>query len=172
MVDTERKIAAGLERTFARHGFAEADIETLRAGSGVSLRTLYKYYPTREDRMLAALEHRHQRYIARVATDLPDDPAAAISTFFDRLGDWMTTETSHGCLFHAAVAATPRNAALRDMLARHKREVSEALATAIAASEKTTELTVLIEGVIQSWPLHGRDAVESAKTFAEALIAV
>ena len=57
------KIAAGLERTFAKHGFAETDIETLRAGADVSLRTLYKYFPTREERMLAALEHRHRRYL-------------------------------------------------------------------------------------------------------------
>ena len=164
------KIAAGLERTFAKHGFAETDIETLRAGADVSLRTLYKYFPTREERMLAALEHRHRRYLAQITTDLPKRPEAALSVFFDRIGAWMDEETSHGCLFHAAVAAAPGNAALRDMLACHKREVSEKLAAAIGRCDAVEDLTVLIEGLTQSWPLHGRQAVQSAKRLAVPLL--
>ena len=120
MTATEEKIAAGLERAFAQHGFAETDIETLRAQADVSLRTLYKYFPTREARMLAALEHRHRRYLDLVATDLPTEPGEAVSELFDRIGDWMAVEASHGCLFHAAVAAAPGNRALREMLARRK----------------------------------------------------
>lgn len=170
MIAMKEKIAAGLERAFAQHGFAEPDIETLRAEADVSLRTLYKYFPTRDERMLAALEHRHGRYIARVTSGLPEDPEAAVSTFFDRIGDWMDEETSHGCLFHAAVAAAPRNAALRDMLVRHKREVSETLAAAIGRIDRLEELTLLIEGLTQSWPLHGRQAVQSAKRLAIPLL--
>lgn len=166
MTEIRTKIAAGLERSFAAHGFADADIETLRAGAGVSLRTLYKYFPTREDRMLAALEHRHQRYVATVAKALPADPAAAIGAFFDRIDAWMRAETTHGCLFHAAVAAAPGNARLRAMLTRHKAEAARVLVDAIGDAGKTAEITLLIEGLTQSWPLLGRDAVESAKKLA------
>jgi len=164
------KIAAGLERTFARHGFAETDIETLRAGADVSLRTLYKYFPTREGRMLAALEHRHRRYLAQITTDLPKRPEAALSVFFDRIGAWMDEETSHGCLFHAAVAAAPGNTALRAMLARHKQEVAEALAAAINRYDVIEDLTLVIEGLTQCWPLHGQRAMLSAKRLAAPLL--
>lgn len=170
MIVMRDKIAAGLERTFAKHGFAETDIETLRAGADVSLRTLYKYYPTRDERMLAALEHRHRRYLARVTTGLPDHQEAALHAFFERIGDWMNEESSHGCLFHAAVAAAPGNLALRAMLVRHKREVSEALATALGRSDVVEDLTLLIEGLTQSWPLHGGRAVASAKRLATSLL--
>lgn len=163
------KIAAGLERAFAAHGFAEPDIETLRAAAGVSLRTLYKYFPTREARMLAALEHRHRRYMAIVASDLPAGRAAALEAVFDRIGDWMEAETAHGCLFHAAVASTPGNAALRAMLARHKRELTERLGDALSWGGRCEDLTLLMEGLTQSWALHGRGAVESAKRLAAAL---
>lgn len=166
----KEKIAAGLERAFAQHGFAEPDIETLRVEAGVSLRTLYKYFPTRDVRMLAALEHRHRRYIIRVTSNLPKGPEAAVSTVFDRIGDWMETETSHGCLFHAAVAAAPGNSSLRDMLARHKREVFEKLADAIGRLDRIEELALLIEGLTQSWPLYGRRAVASAKRLATPLL--
>lgn len=170
MTAMKDKIAAGLERAFARHGFAETDIETLRENADVSLRTLYKYFPTRDDRMLAALEHRHRRYLAGVTTDLPERPEAALSAFFERIGAWMDAETSHGCLFHAAVAAAPGNAALRAMLTRHKREVSEALAAAIGRHDAVEDLTLLIEGLTQSWPLHGRKSVQSAKRLAAPLL--
>lgn len=170
MMAMKEKIAAGLERAFAQHGFAEPDIETLRAEADVSLRTLYKYFPTRDERMLAALEHRHRRYIAWVASDLPKGPEATVSMIFDRIGDWMEAETSHGCLFHAAVAATPGNRSLRNMLARHKQEVFEKLADAIGRLDGIEELALLIEGLTQSWPLHGRRAVESAKRLATPLL--
>ncbi len=170
MVAIKEKIAAGLERAFAQRGFAEPDIETLRAEANVSLRTLYKYFPTRDERMLAALEHRHRRYLAQVTSNLPECPGAALSTFFDRVGDWMDVETSHGCLFHAAVAAAPGNATLRDVLTRHKQEVSERLAAAIGRLDAIEELTLLIEGLTQSWPLHGRRAVKSAKRLSAPLL--
>lgn len=81
----------------------------------------------------------------------------------------METETSHGCLFHAAVAAAPGNGALRDMLSRHKREVAERLARAIGRPDGVEDLTLLMEGLTQSWPLHGRRAVRSAKRLAALL---
>ena len=170
MTTMKDKIAAGLERTFARHGFAETDIDTLRAGAGVSLRTLYKYFPTREERMLAALEHRHARYLARITMDLPKRPEAALSVFFERIGAWMGEESSHGCLFHAAVAAAPGNPALRAMLARHKQEVAEALAAVINRPDVMEDLTLLIEGLTQSWPLHKHRAVQSAKRLAAPML--
>lgn len=170
MSTTKERIAAGLERAFARHGFAESDIETLRTEADVSLRTLYKYFPTRDERMLAALEYRHRRYIDQVASDLPSGAMAAVSVFFERIGDWMANEASHGCLFHAAVAAAPNNAALREVLSRHKSEVSRVLADAIGKPDRVEELTLLIEGLTQSWPLHGTRAVESAKHFAALML--
>lgn len=169
MIEMRDKIAAGLENAYAQYGFAEPDIETLRANADVSLRTLYKYFPTREQRILAALEHRHRRYVEQVTSTLPNDPVDAISTFFDRIGDWMEIEASHGCLFHAAVAAAPTNVELRHMLERHKRDVAQALASAMGRFDHIEDLTLLMEGLIQSWPLHERQAVKSAKRLASAL---
>jgi AcrR family transcriptional regulator len=56
----------GWSAPFAKHGFAEPNIETLRKATGVSLRTLYKYVPSRDVMILRALEHRHRRYMAHV----------------------------------------------------------------------------------------------------------
>ena len=170
MLDPKTKIAAGLERAFARHGFAEPSVEDLRDAAGVSLRTLYKYVPSRTEMVHAALEHRHRRYLAHMFDDLPGDPRAALPALMDRVGDWMARETSHGCLFHAAVAAAPADARLRDLLGRHKAEVAGRAAAAAGLADREIALMLIIEGLTQSWPLHRDMAVANAKLLGDALV--
>ncbi|MFC6641239.1 TetR/AcrR family transcriptional regulator [Sulfitobacter profundi] len=156
MTDTQSKIAAGLERAFAARGFAEPSVEDLRDAAGVSLRTLYKYTPSRAEMVLAALENRQQRYLALVFDDLPQAPADALEAILARVGQWMETETSHGCLFHAAVAADPGSDSLRALLTRHKAEVAAKAAAATNLAGAETALLLIIEGLTQTWPLRGR----------------
>ena len=55
MATRKEKIAGDLDRQFAEMGFAEQGVEALRAGADVSLRTLYKYFPSREAMVVGAL---------------------------------------------------------------------------------------------------------------------
>ncbi|MEP0234029.1 MULTISPECIES: TetR/AcrR family transcriptional regulator [Roseibium] len=163
------KIASGLEHAFALQGFAEPSVEDLREAAGVSLRTLYKYVPSRDDMMYAALEHRHQRYLSSIFDDLPEDQAAALDHLMDRIGAWMLNEASHGCLFHAAVAAAPADTRLRSLLERHKGEVAERAAQACGLTQHQVDLNLIIEGLMQSWPIHREEAVASAKRLSGML---
>ncbi|MFW2589933.1 TetR/AcrR family transcriptional regulator [Sagittula sp. SSi028] len=169
MTETQQKIAAGLEAGFAAHGFATPNVETLRDAAGVSLRTLYKYAPSRADMVLMALEHRHQRYLTHLFDALPSDPATVLDAMLDRVGDWMEAETTHGCLFHSAVAADPGNSALRALLDRHKAEVSLKAVAVTGAEGRGIDLLLLMEGVMQTWPLHGRASVTAAKRLGRGL---
>jgi len=169
MTDTMTKIASGLERAFAGQGFAEPSVEDLRDAAGVSLRTLYKYTPSRDDMVHAALEHRHRRYLERVFDALPADRIAALDALMERVGGWMETETSHGCLFHAAVAAAPGDARLRALLERHKGEVAARAAAATGLAGREIDLLLILEGLTQTWPLHRDAAVASAKRLGRAL---
>lgn len=167
--DTMSRIAAGLERAFAARGFMAPSVEDLRDAAGVSMRTLYKYTPSRADMVLAALENRHRRYLVRVFDDLPTEPARALDALMERVGRWMETETSHGCLFHAAVAADPGREALHALLERHKDEVAARAAQVCAPGGCETELLLIMEGLTQAWPLRGDAAVASAKRLGRAL---
>ncbi|MBE3640109.1 TetR family transcriptional regulator [Mangrovicoccus sp. HB182678] len=169
MTDTMTKIAAGLERAFANRGFAEPSVEDLRDAAGVSMRTLYKYAPSRADMVLAALEHRHGRYLSSLFDELPDAPEAALDALLERVGVWMATETSHGCLFHGAVAAEPGSERLREVLSRHKAEVARRAADATGLAGRETELLVIMEGLTQAWALHRDAAVECAKRLGTGL---
>ena len=71
MTDTMIRIAAGLKRAFAARGFAEPSVEDLRGAAGVSLRMLCKYVPSRANMVLAALEHRHGRYLSHLFDNRP-----------------------------------------------------------------------------------------------------
>tara|TARA_E500000305_G_scaffold89988_1_gene77125 strand:+ start:166 stop:687 length:522 start_codon:yes stop_codon:yes gene_type:complete len=166
MTETMQKIAAGLERAFATGGFAEPSVDDLRDQAGVSLRTLYKYVPSRSEMVRAALEHRHQRYLDLLFTDLPADPDSALMEIIDRVAHWMVTEATHGCLFHAAVAAAPNDAALRDLLSRHKFDVAHKVASASNRVGHEVELTLILEGLTQSYTLYGTQAVDAAKQIA------
>lgn len=169
MNKTQEKIAARLEQAFAVHGFAELGVADLRAQADVSLRTLYKYFPSREDMVLAALEHRHARYLAFIFSELPENRDDVLAVIFERIGAWMSINAVEGCLFHNAVAAYPTSKQLRAMLERHKQEVSERLAVVSGLPNHQNELMLIHEGLIQSWALQGQQSVVAAKTIAFAL---
>lgn len=163
MSDIATKIAAGLERAFATRGFSDPSVEDLRDAAGVSLRTLYKYAPSRDAMVHIALEHRHQRYIRHVFSSSSDQATQPIDTTLERIADWMTTEASHGCLFHSAVASAPDDLALRHLLERHKAEICQLALTRSGAPLQESDLMVIIEGLIQAWPLRQTEALVSAK---------
>lgn len=166
MSKMKTKIAAGMEQAFAARGFAEPSVEDLRAAAGVSLRTLYKYAPSREAMVQMALIHRHQRYLVHVFGDPEQSSFQSVEKTIDRIADWMRTEASHGCLFHAAVASAPTDTRLRKLLEQHKTEVSKIAILKAGTGLGTSDLMVIIEGLTQAWPLSGKAALNSAKRLA------
>ncbi len=169
MTDTLTKIAAGLEQAFVTHGFAEPNIETLREAADVSLRTLYKYTPSRGIMVRVAMEHRHGRYMQLVCSDVPEGTSSALSIIVDRVAAWMRLEAAQGCLFHAAVAAAPDDKVLRALLARHKSEVAKSVAKAAGMPEFEMEIALICDGLTQNWALYGSKAVDAAKNLSASL---
>lgn len=169
MTDIQNQIDAGLERAFAQHGFAEPNIETLRGATGVSLRTLYKYVPSRDKMILRALEYRHRRYMEHVFPEPEKTNRLPLATIVDRVAHWMKTETTHGCLFHAAVASSPQDEKLHGLLYRHKAEMADRAASISGLQGREGEISVIIEGLMQSWPLRGDGSVRAAKTLCALL---
>ena len=169
MMDTGTKIAAGLEEAFVIHGFAEPNVETLREAAGVSLRTLYKYTPSRDDMVLSALEYRHRRYMDHIFSDVPENGPVALGGIIDRIAGWMAQEAPQGCLFHAAVAAAPQDENLKELLSRHKTCVAERAAAVAGIEERSADILFIFEGLTQSWPLLGAASVESAHRLAKCL---
>lgn len=63
------QIAARLEALFSQQGFATPSVPEIKKASGVSMRTLYRHFPSKKAMVIGALNHRHARYLAFLATD-------------------------------------------------------------------------------------------------------
>lgn len=71
MLTTKKQIASRLEQAFNTRGFAEPSVADLKEAAGVSLRTLYRYFPSKDAMVNWALDYRHARYLAFLAKDEP-----------------------------------------------------------------------------------------------------
>jgi AcrR family transcriptional regulator len=157
------QIAASLEAAFSQYGFAEVSVSQLKTACNVSLRTLYKHYPSKESMIVAALTHRHQRYLTFLADPSVNDGKEAILAVFERLNHWMAEFAPHGCMSLQALAAFPDNLEIKAAVSQHKNEVRILLGQQAQRPDLATALLLLHEGVSNVWPILGRESIESAK---------
>lgn len=170
MTDTPTQIAARLEACFVENGFQEPGVDALRDAAGVSLRTLYKYYPSREAMIIGALEHRHERYLSFLQDGVPSPGKDAVDHLFSRIEDWMQRECGTCCLFLNALAAHPSNDEIRKTVTRHKDETRNLIAQLSGRPDLADQLFLLHEGATAAWALMKGDAVRSARASALGLL--
>ncbi|MTI16502.1 TetR/AcrR family transcriptional regulator [Rhodobacteraceae bacterium RKSG542] len=163
-------IAARLEAAFSKRGFSEPGVAELRRAADVSLRTLYKYFPSREDMIVAALDHRHARYIALLKQDCPKDPQAALRHVLDCLAQWMRTTAPRGCMHVAALSAHPDSVAIKQAVAAYKEQVLAFFEGIVGSKEKAGELFLLHEALSSTWPLYGEEALAWGHSLADKII--
>lgn len=177
-MDTKQRIASDLERSFASLGFAEQGVEALREQADVSLRTLYKHFPSREAMITGALEHRDATYF-RWLEGGPQDGAAHVLHPLVRLGDWLGEVANTGCLFLNAWAEYPDSAAIAGVVKAHKAKLADEFRLRLArvapgrdTGHLAETLFLLHEGMTQAARLQGREiAYEAAMHAARTALA-
>lgn len=178
MNTTKQKIASGLDRQFDAEGFAEQGVGALRAGANVSLRTLYKYFPSREAMVIGALEHRDRTYFDW----LKGGPMHGIDHVLHpivRLGDWLGEVANNGCLFLNALAQHPESAGIRALVIDHKARLADEfrirlqkIAPGRDMDQLAETLFLLHEGMTQAARLQDRARVtETTLKAARAALA-
>lgn len=124
MISLKQRIARDLHQQFCEWGFAGLGVEALRKGADVSIRTLYKHFPSREAMIVGALEHRDTAYFDW----LQGGPTQGIDHIlhpFLRLGDWLEMVSNTGCLFTNAMAEHPDSVAIAHVVKAHKARLEE-----------------------------------------------
>jgi len=164
------QIAADLEAAFSQYGFAEPSVAQLKTACNVSLRTLYKYYPSKEAMIVAALEYRHQRYLTFLLNESPSRGVESVLHIFNRLEQWMKEFAPHGCLSMNAIAAYPDNLLISKAVKEHKEDVRQFLGLQSQREDLATAIFLLHEGVSSAWPVLGRTAVTSAEKALSQLL--
>jgi AcrR family transcriptional regulator len=168
-------------RLFYTNGFHATGIDAILAESGVAKMTLYKYFKSKDELILAALELRHERWSAWFWGEVESrsrSPRRRLLVAFDVLGEWFRSEDFRGCFFlNAASEYGGLEPRIQEAVAGHKRWVREFLerlaseARARDASGLARQLALLVEGAI-SVALVERDADSAgwAKNAAKVLL--
>ncbi|MCP3425701.1 TetR/AcrR family transcriptional regulator [Rothia sp. AR01] len=178
MHDTEQRIARNIERSLAEQGFAEQGVEALRAEADVSLRTLYKYFPSREAMIVGALEYRDRAYSAWLDGG-PEEGLEHVLHPLVRLGEWLEEVANTGCLFFTALSEYPESEAIATVARAHKGRIAEEFTRRLDRvcpgrenGDLADALLMLHEGMTQTARLWGRErATRIALEAARAVLA-
>jgi len=171
----EERILDTADRLFYRQGIRVIGVDTVAAEIGISKRTLYNYFPSKDDLIVAYLSRRLRPI---EVTDGP--PAEQILEDFDRLERAMRKEGYRGCPFMNAVAelADPAHAAHKIAVAHKekRRTLFRKLLKQLNVADPdalATQLMILGEGAVAQALVHGdpkmaRAAREAARVLLTA----
>ena len=169
----QERILSTADRLFNGQGIRAVGVDTIAAEAGISKRTLYNYFPSKDELIVA---HLSRRCIPVTASDRP--PVDQILRVFDWLERWFTSNSFRGCPFVNAVAelGEPAHAAVK--LAVQFKEtrrlwMRDLLAAAGATDPDglSTQIALLMEGAIAAALVRGDPKVAlAAKQAARVLL--
>ena len=163
---TRRRILEAAYTLFYRHGFVRVALEAIAAEAGVTKRTLYYHFRSKDDLLAAALELHSGLALARIrewGAGLPSDPQAMVEALFAELARWATGPNFEGAGYTRLVmelADLPGHPA-RAVAKRHKAAVEAWLAGELAArgvavpEEAACSIQLLLEGATSLMLIHG-----------------
>ena len=120
------KILATAFRLFYAHGLRAAGIDTIIAESGVAKATFYKYFPAKDDLILAYLEKVDGVWTGQLhaaAEAAGPEPAAQLVGLFDALASACRRDGYRGCAFITAAAESASGTRLHERTVAHKEHV-------------------------------------------------
>lgn len=88
---TQQRILEAAYGCFYREGFARVSVDAIAAAAGVTKRTLYYHFESKDALLAAVLAVQHQLALARIAqwgAGNEDDPAAMVQSIFTELRKW------------------------------------------------------------------------------------
>ncbi|HVI90790.1 MAG TPA: TetR/AcrR family transcriptional regulator [Dongiaceae bacterium] len=168
---------------FKRDGFHATGIDRIIAEADVAKMTMYRNFPSKDDLIVAALDHRAEKFDAmldRLAASV-GKPAEKIAVIFDWYERWFDSPDFHGCLFAHAVAefGDPSHPvfqaamAQKDNFRRRLRKILEEIMSRDRAENAATTLLMLIEGATLLAEMgQGKAALRSARQAARDIMSV
>ncbi len=167
---------------FYREGIRAVGVDTIVAQSGVAKMTLYRYYPSKDQLVVAFLEEANRRYWEwwdKAMRRHPDDPHQQLGDLFEALERKVTSRSYRGCPFiNTAAEFRELTYAGRDIVLANKHEVRRrlrALSAGCGARDPdrlAEQLQLLMDGVYASYQtLRGEPSMGHLRDAAEALLA-
>ncbi|MER5279146.1 TetR/AcrR family transcriptional regulator [Streptomyces sp. NPDC002809] len=172
-----RRIVAAADELFYNRGITAVGVDLIAEHSGVTKRTLYNQFGSKDHLVATYLTERDRRWrsLVRAAVDAGDTPAEAVTAPFEALRIWSVANT-RGCAFINALAELPDPSHPAYRIAANQKlwllNLFEELAVAAGCSRPATlatRLLVLHEGAVATQPL-SLDTLPESTDLARALV--
>lgn len=173
-------LLAAADRLFYEHGIGSVGVDAVAAAAGVTKRTLYYHFPSKEALVAAYLEARDGATRLAIESTVSEHgarPGDRILAVFDHLERWFATPSYRGCPFNNAAAEQPGTEAAA-IAARHKAAVASWLSDqaqlggARRPKEVGAQLMVLVDGALNGAQVsRSPEPARSARAVAELLLA-
>lgn len=146
-------VIATADRLYNLRGIQSVGMDALRDSCGISLKRLYRLFPSKEIIVEEVLRSRHERWMASVseavaAAETPQDRLLAV---FDYLAEWFGDDEFRGCGFinsFGELGGTVES--LADIVRKHKADfqayVGELVQEAGGPAWLGPQLAILAEG--------------------------
>ena len=168
-------------KLFYREGFNATGVDRISAQAGVSKKTLYNHFKSKDELVLATLRKRDAIFRNRIMRDterLGDSPRSCLLAIFDAHDLWFREQDFAGCMFiNAAAEFSSRDDPNHIVCAEHKRLVRDYIAElaeqagARDAQGLAMQLNLLLEGAIVEAHVSGNTkAAQLARSMAEVFV--
>lgn len=180
--ETRQRIIDAAYTLVYQSGFIRTGVDAVADAAGITKRTLYQHFRSKDDLIAAVLERQHQMALQRIrkwADQISGKPDQMLIELFEKLALWAAGTEWRGSGFtRAAVeyADLPGHPA-RKAARRHKEKVEMHLAEKFAAqglnaaAQVAREVMLLIEGCQSLVLIHGNsDYIDAARHAALVLV--
>jgi AcrR family transcriptional regulator len=166
------KVFATARDLFYREGFRAVGVDAVVAASGVAKTTLYRWFPTKDDLVVAVLDSRDEAFWAQwesTAERHTGRPREELLAQVKWISRYIADKDSRGCAFLNAAAEFPDPAhAVRDKVARNKQTLRRRLlslcmaAGADDAALLADQLALMIDGAFAGSEALGKNGPAKA----------
>ena len=180
--ETRQQIIDAAYSLFYQIGFIRTGVDAIADAAGITKRTLYQHFKSKDELIEAVLEHQHQMALERIgqwADSISGEPNQMVMTLFEKLTQWAKRTGWQGSGFtRAAVefADQPGHPA-RKAARRHKAELEMYLVKKFTAKnlnnveQLVREILLLIEGCQSLALIHNDLAyVDAGRRAAQILV--
>ena len=168
-------------KLFYQNGFNATGIERIISEAGVSKKTLYNHFKSKDELVLTTLRKRDELFrnsIMRETERLGSTPRERLLTIFDAHDQWFQEKEFSGCMFiNASAEFSSQQDPNHIISAEHKRLVRDyicELAQQAGAKDPqalANQLHLLLEGAIVEAHVSGnKQAAQMARTMAAVFV--
>ncbi len=139
----------------AKHGVQATSTSRIAAAAGVSEATLYRYFASRQDMLLAAMDLVYERIFAVIRAGEGENALDRLRAIARRHFGTLTSDEESFVYPLFEFVAAPPSCGLRDALAQHQRTATQAIAEIIEEGKQQGLIRPEVDSAQIAWELVG-----------------